>query len=322
MSRRLVRAAGVVPYRVRDGKLRVGLVHRPHYDDWSWPKGKLDPGEDWASAAVRETLEETGLRVRLGAPLPEARYLNNGGSGALKQVRYWVGEVVGGDGDLEHEVDEVAWLGPKEAARRLSYPRDREQLDVVSGLHTSGRLQTWPLLVVRHAHARSRGSWDGPDARRPLSAAGREQLPRIAALLGAYAPERVLSSPSTRCAETVRPFAEEHGVRLVTRKGLSEEGFEADPGKVRKHLRRLLAAAGPAALCTHRPLLPVVLEEVWRRAGKDVPRGTRHMLRRLVDVPMDKGEVLACTMVGAGDDARVVAAERHRPADPDDPDGT
>ena len=317
MSRRLVRAAGVVPYRVRGGKLRVGLVHRPHYDDWSWPKGKLDPGEDWPVAAVRETLEETGLRVRLGAPLPESRYLNNGTSGAQKQVRYWVGEVVGGGGELEHEVDEVAWLRPKEAARRLSYPRDREQLDAVRELHTSGRLLTWPLLVVRHAHALPRGSWEGPDPRRPLSATGQEQLGRVSALLGAYAPERVLSSPSVRCAETVRPFADAHGVPLVTRKGLSEEGFEADPGKVRKHLGRLFAAGEPVALCTHRPLLPVVLEEVWRRAGREVPRGTRRMLRRLVDVPLDKGEVLGCTMAGVGDDARVVAVERHRPADPD-----
>ncbi|RIK14168.1 MAG: phosphohistidine phosphatase [Acidobacteria bacterium] len=313
MSRRLVRAAGVVPYRVRNGKLRVGLVHRPRYDDWSWPKGKLDPGEDWAPAAVRETLEETGLRVRLGAPLPQARYRNHGNGGADKQVRYWVGEVLGGPGVLEHEVDEVAWLRPKEAADRLSYARDRDQLDALVELHRTDRLRTWPLLVVRHAHAVPRGSWDGPDAARPLSVAGQRQLGRIGAVLGAYAPERVVSSPAVRCAGTVRPWAESAGVPLETRKGLSEVGFEADPSKLGKHLRRLLAAAVPVALCTHRPLLPTVLEELWRRAGKEVPRGTRRMLRRLVEVPMDKGEVLACTMVGAGPAASVVAVERHRP---------
>ncbi|HQV84172.1 MAG TPA: NUDIX domain-containing protein, partial [Ornithinibacter sp.] len=67
-------AAGTLPWRLRDGELEVALVHRPRYDDWSWAKGKLDPGEDWAVAAVRETVEETGLVVRLGPPLPEARY--------------------------------------------------------------------------------------------------------------------------------------------------------------------------------------------------------------------------------------------------------
>lgn len=313
MSRRLVRAAGVVPYRVRGGQLRVALVHRPHYDDWSWPKGKLDSGEDWAPAAVRETLEETGLQVRLGAPLPDSRYLNHGNGGADKQVRYWVGEVLGGDGVLEHEVDEVAWLKPKAAAGRLSYARDRDQLDALVELHRDGRLQTWPLLVVRHAHAVARGSWDGPDPARPLSVAGQGQLRRIGQVLGAYAPEQVVSSPSVRCAGTVRPWTEAAGVRLQARKGLSEEGFEADPTRLDKHLAQLFEAARPVALCTHRPLLPTVLMQVWRRAGREVPRGTRRMLKRLVEVPLDKGEVLAATMVGAGAKARVVAVERHRP---------
>lgn len=309
---RLVRAAGVVPCVVRDGRLRVGLVHRPRYDDWSWPKGKLDPGEGWAPAAVRETLEETGLLVRLGTPLPESRYVNGAG-GADKQVRYWVGEVIGGDGVLEHEVDEVVWLRPKAAAGRLSYARDREQLEAVAALDAAGRLQTWPFLVVRHAHARSRGSWDGRDLERPLTDAGRDQLPRIGGVLGAYAPRRVVSSPAARCADTVAAWATTAGVPMVTKKGLSEEGFAADPGSLDKHLRRIFSAAEPVALCTHRPLLPVVLGQVWRRAGREVPGGTRRMLKRLVDVPLDKGEVLACTMVGAGDDARVVAVERHRP---------
>ncbi|WP_228255286.1 SixA phosphatase family protein [Ornithinimicrobium avium] len=180
-------------------------------------------------------------------------------------------------------------------------------------LHDSDRLHTWPFLLVRHAHAVPRGSWDGPDPARPLSKAGQAQLRRLGGVLGAYAPERVLSSPSVRCASTVRPWAEASGVPLVTRKGLSEEGFEVDPTKAARTLRSLMDDAAPVALCTHRPLLPTVLQEVWRRAGKEVPRGTRRMLKRLVETPMDKGEVLACTMVGAGKDARVVAVERHRP---------
>lgn len=308
---RVVRAAGVLPFRLRDGALQVALVHRPKYDDWSWPKGKLDPGEDWAAAAARETAEETGLQVRLGLPLPRSSYpLANG---QTKEVRYWAGEVVGGDGRLEHEVDEVAWLSPTLAARRLSHERDREQLDAVVAQRRAGLLATWPLLVVRHAHAVARGSWGRPDPQRPLSDAGRLRVQGLTAILDAYAPRTVLTSPSVRCADTVEPYTRAHGLPLLAKKGLSEEGFEAAPDKVGKHLRRLLEDAEPVAVCTHGPVLGPVVRTLHGRAGDHLHPGSRRLLARLVDVPLDKGEILACTMLGAGEDARVVAVERHRP---------
>jgi 8-oxo-(d)GTP phosphatase len=308
----VVRAAGVLPFRVRDGVLQVALVHRPKYDDWSWPKGKLDPGEDWAAAAARETLEETGLQVRLGMPLPGSSYpLANG---QTKQVRYWTGEVVGGDGRLEHEVDEVAWLSPTLALRRLSHERDREQLDAVVSLHSSGLLATWPLLVVRHAQSVPRASWSGSDPRRPLSDAGRLRVLAMTAILDAYAPGTVLTSPSARCVDTVEPYARAHGLALLPKKGLSEEGFEAEPEKARKHLERVMEAAEAVALCTHGPVLSPVVKTLHDRAGDRLPAGSRRLLARLVDVALDKGEILACTMTGSGDEARVVAVERHRPA--------
>ncbi|MFK5635613.1 MULTISPECIES: NUDIX domain-containing protein [unclassified Ornithinimicrobium] len=308
---RTVRAAGALPYRLQAGALQVALVHRPRYDDWSWPKGKLDPGEDWSTAAARETREETGLRVRLGMPLPEATYPLRDGS--TKVVRYWAGHVLGGDGELEHEVDEVVWLSPTLAARRFSYERDRSQLEALVALHTSGRLDTWPLLLVRHARALARGNWDGPDPQRPLVEVGRRRAERMVQVLQAYAPLRVLSSPSVRCVDTVLPFTAATGVPLTTKKGLSEEGFAEDPAKSRKHLEKVLAVGEPIAVCTQGPVLPGLLQTLAARADPEPGRRPRGMLARLAEVLLDKGEVLACTMTGRGEDARVVAVERHRP---------
>src|SRR5206468_4869070 len=118
-ARRHVRAAGGVV--VHDG--RVAVVHRPKYDDWSLPKGKLDPGETWEDAALREVAEEVGLRVRLGRELEPVRYTHDG---RPKVVRYWLmeadedGEFVAND-----EVDEVRWLSPGEAQSLLTHDRDR-----------------------------------------------------------------------------------------------------------------------------------------------------------------------------------------------------
>ncbi|WP_299451016.1 NUDIX domain-containing protein [uncultured Serinicoccus sp.] len=308
----VVRAGGVLPVRVRKGGLQVALVHRPRYDDWSWPKGKLERGEDYPVAAVRETWEETGLRVRLGAPLPVSRYRLSGGSDKL--VHYWVGEVVGGKGALEHEVDEVRWLSPALAGRRLSYDRDREQLAAVVDLHESQRLPTWTFLVVRHAMAVARGDWSGPDPLRPLTGPGRRRSAhRLADLLTAYGPERLLSSPSVRCTDTLAPFARSAGLGVTTRKGLSEEGFESDPRKLGKHLGRVFEGGVSTALCTHGPLLPDLVRALLERTAAGMERSEVRALRRLTEVTMDKGEVLACTMTGSGTAAQVLAATRYRP---------
>ena len=115
-----VRAAGGVV--VRDGT--VAVVHRPRYDDWSLPKGKLDAGESFEDAALREVEEEIGLRCRLGRELSAVSYTDR--KGRPKVVRYWLMEPVGGEFAPNEEVDEVRWMPYEEAARQLSYPHDRE----------------------------------------------------------------------------------------------------------------------------------------------------------------------------------------------------
>ncbi len=310
-------AAGTLPWRLREGALEVALVHRPRYDDWSWAKGKLDPEEAWPVAAVRETEAETGLVVRLGPPLPEARYtlLGRDGTPDDKVVRYWSARVTGGHGRLVNEIDDLAWLDVPSAHSRLDYARDREQLLALVRLQQTDRLDTWPLVLVRHAHAVPRADWSKDDTVRPLDATGRARATALAPLLAAYGVTRVISSPSQRCAHTVAPFAAAARVRLRTRAGLSEEGFEAEPGKAHRHLRRLLDRGEPALLCTHGPVVPALMDDLEWRLDLDAA-GSVEVVEEFAEARDDKllkGEALVCHVVGRGDAARVVAVERHLP---------
>jgi len=314
-------AAGTLPWRLVDGALEVAVVHRPRYDDWSWAKGKLDPGEDWAVAAVRETEEETGLVVRLGPPLPQARYtlLGRDGTPDEKVVRYWSAQVTGGDGRLLNEIDEVAWLDVATAHARLDYARDRDQLLALVRLQQTQRLDTWPFVLVRHAHAVARGDWrKADDTARPLDAPGRERAAALSAVLTAYGVTRVLTSPSERCVRTVEPYTVSAGVRLRTRRGLSEEGFEAQPEKAHRHLAKLLDRGEPALLCTHGPVLPGLLDDLAGRLDLDAAgtAGTAEVAEAFAQAreeKLGKGEALVCHVAGTGPAARVVAAERHLP---------
>ena len=124
MSEEVQAAGGVL---VRDG--RVAVVHRPKYDDWTLPKGKLDPGESFDEAALREVEEETGLRAELAEELPSTHYRDS--KGRSKVVRYWRMTPLSGEFEPNDEVDELRWLGADEAAELLTFDRDREVLEAL-----------------------------------------------------------------------------------------------------------------------------------------------------------------------------------------------
>src|SRR5690606_34463650 len=136
----VVTTAGALVWRRRDGELQVQLVHRPRYDDWSWPKGKVETGESLPGTAVREVAEETGRQIVLGRPLPGLQYLTPDGS--VKRVHYWAARRARKKHDAESlrarvpvapvdrtEVDRTVWLPVAEAARRLTRSSDRGPLE-------------------------------------------------------------------------------------------------------------------------------------------------------------------------------------------------
>jgi 8-oxo-dGTP diphosphatase len=119
-------AGGVVRRPGPDGAPEVLVVHRPRYDDWTLPKGKLQPGETHEQAALREVEEETGLVCELGRELPSTSYRDS--RGRPKAVRYWTMRPLSGDFRPNHEVDRVRWLAPEAAAELVTYDRDRDVL--------------------------------------------------------------------------------------------------------------------------------------------------------------------------------------------------
>lgn len=248
-----MRAAGAVVTRKGGDVL---LVHRPKYDDWSFPKGKLDPGEHTVTAAVREVAEETGLDVRLGPALGPQRYRQS--NGRWKTVDYWTARVVGKDDVSGYrpnaEIDEVEWVPWKDAARRLTYPYDRDTLAEARPL----RRRTRALVVLRHGKARSRGAWKKDDRLRPLVRLGEAQAQRLVPLLAAFDVTVAHSSSSTRCVQTVTPYAEVTGWPVKLYDELSEEGATAEG--VVDLVDALLDGGESAVLCTHRPVLPTVLD--------------------------------------------------------------
>jgi 8-oxo-dGTP diphosphatase len=130
MSEPEVAAAGGVVLRDGTGGKQVAVVHRPRYDDWSLPKGKLEAGEDWSDAALREVEEETGLRCELGPELAPARYRDR--KGRDKLVRWWLMRPLEGRFAATDEVDELRWLDPGAALALLDYDHDRELVRALS----------------------------------------------------------------------------------------------------------------------------------------------------------------------------------------------
>jgi len=267
-SERVTTAAGGIVWRraqsveLASGKEAVGIevlvIHRPSYDDWTFPKGKSDPGEALQQTAVREIHEETGLTVRLGHPLPRVDYRVASGR---KQVSYWCARTTGNETPVfvpNKEVDELRWVRPREATRLLSYDHDRELLDTFREMRDRNAHRTRTLVVLRHAKAQARDEFTGDDVDRPLTRAGVDDASgRIAALLGAYGVRRVVTSPAIRCAKTVEPYA--HGISTFLEID-DRLGEDTRPRQVDRSVQSVVDRKKPVVLCSHRPTMPWVFD--------------------------------------------------------------
>jgi 8-oxo-(d)GTP phosphatase len=256
----MIHAAGAVVWRGSPDAPEVALVHRPKYDDWSFPKGKLKRGEHPLAGALREVAEETGITAEFGRSLPSSHYLKGG---RPKRVDYWLARMVSeGHRADTREVDGVVWLPVAEAARRLTYEWDAGLLRALGETSPA----TTPLVLVRHGLAGNRQDWKGDDDERPLDKHGRRQSEVLAGVLGAFGLTELVSSPSRRCVQTLEPYARRAGLPIRLDPVLSENGYDC-----RASLRlavEAMASNRAVALCSHGKVLPELISGLDERAGR------------------------------------------------------
>ncbi|WP_210769002.1 NUDIX hydrolase [Ruania alkalisoli] len=318
-----VHAAGALVWRVVGRRLEVLLIHRPRYDDWSWPKGKLDSAmESLPMCAVREVQEETGIPVVLGLPLPTVNYRL--ASGQQKVCHYWAATPADVDGvDVpalnarekikpapKHEVDEARWVEARKARKMLTRADDVEPLGALIDLWDDGLLRTWTLIVVRHGRARKRSAWPGGEETRPLTPVGQVQARALVPVLAAYGVHEVISSPWLRCRATMTPYSDACDTAVMSAPQLTEAAVKDRPAGARSLVSDLLGSPREATVvCTHRPVLPFVLEAVRARSPHRVSKRLPQ-----VNPYLRTGEMLVVHMARREQRrARVVAVETYRP---------
>lgn len=304
-----VQAAGALCWKMQDGEVRVLILRRTRDGDVSLPKGKAEPGELLPHTAVREVEEETGLRVKLGAPLGRIQYTLPGGRG--KTVDYWAAKVRHKHSSLKSfspndEIASVEWVSVEEARQRLSYPHDVEIVDTLAARIDDGRARTFPVVLLRHGKAVQQSDWDGPDAKRPLQSRGVLQSERVAPALQAYAPKKLITSDAVRCADTMKPLAKLIDKKVKKNAAISQDAYENGEAAVRQVVEKRLSKRVAAVLCSHGPVLPELVRCIAREAGSPMTPE----LRQAGD--LDTGGFAVIHLTDSAE-PRIVAVESHGP---------
>lgn len=327
---RIVRSAGAVVWRPRKGvslpavgevvdpeQIEVLVVHRPRYDDWSWPKGKAELNEPLIVAGAREVEEETGVVVSMGAPLTTQRYRL--GSGHTKEVHYWVGTAVSHPAvergrvpvapASAKEIDCARWMSVERAHGVLTRRGDRRLLDEVVARAQAGDLVTLTVALVRHGSAIARSQWSQVEATRPLSRTGGRQAVVAADVLSAVGVERLLTSPWVRCERTLEVYSALTGLPVVTAEDLTEDVLEREPKAASRVVKQILRRpAAPIAVCSHRPVLPLLFKPLLKISSNQMRRQFPQE-----DPYLRPGQVLVAHVAYGGGQARVFALQTHQP---------
>jgi 8-oxo-dGTP pyrophosphatase MutT (NUDIX family)/broad specificity phosphatase PhoE len=288
-----VLAAGAVLWRC-DGDSaapEIAVIHRPRYDDWSLPKGKVDPGETEPVTAVREVHEETGYSSHLGRRLTAVTYPVEQG---VKKVRYWAARRVDGEFNPNAEVDELKWLPVAEAMQQLEYPHDRKVLRRFA----KHPVDTQTLLIVRHGTAGSKSRYKGDDRKRPLDKHGRAQAESLVGVLLAFGANALYAADRARCHQTIEPLAEELGATIHNEPLLTEEAYAENRKAARHRVLEIAAAGGTPVICTQGRVIPDLIAWWCERDGVR-PDSSRNRKGSTWVMSLADGRVVAADHIGS-----------------------
>ena len=260
MSKIILAAGALVWRKSKEKKIEIAVIHRPKYNDWTIPKGKVELNESSIACAYREVIEETSIETEFGMYLGEVKYQSLDGP---KQVSFWSAQVVKENTFTSNsEVDEIKWVEAAKAAKFLSLDSDREILIKFNKL----KYESKPLVLLRHAKALSRDEWQGDDDDRPLDSLGQMQAKRLLSIYQAFNLEQIHTSDAIRCYDTVEPMAKALGLRLEVSNKLSESAFKKDKEDAFDYARDLIKSDKRALLCSHNPILPKVLNKLTKKS--------------------------------------------------------
>ena len=287
----LIQAAGAVLWRKSDNSdLEIAVIHRPRYDDWSLPKGKVESGESHISAGYREIQEETGYESTFGPEIGTVVYKLEG---APKEVRYWAAAATIKTGTPNpQEVDEVLWLAPKKAKEKLTNKDDRAIVDFFLDFGAD----TFPIILLRHAKALKRTEWDGDDGDRPLEHRGQLQAKRLLPIYLPYGISEVHTSDALRCIETIDLMARLIEKTPIFSADLSEYGYAKDREAPLDYVQDLMNRDISAIVCSHNPIIPKVVKKlVGKKYFKSMDRELEPA--QAIVLHCRAGEVIACDWI-------------------------
>ena len=263
----IIQAAGAIVWRNNKDKTEVVIIHRPIYDDWSFPKGKVEINESLIACAHREVLEETNIQTEFGAFLGDIEYLTPDGK---KHVFFWAAKAINQNNFTPNsEVDQIKWVEVKKVKELLTLETDKKILAQFIKLD----FDTKPFILLRHAKAITRDEWQGDDDDRPLDSTGQNQASRLLSIYQVYNLEQIHTSDAVRCYDTVNPIAKAFGINLEVTGKLSESTYKKDREKAFDYAKDLIKVDARILLCSHNPILPKMLNKLTKKSDIDADEG-------------------------------------------------